>query len=156
MTVHTHGEDEEFIEVEFDYLDAFNQAQDYLGKIQYRAVMPKDTLTFVMARMNGVKIVVFPNDHPPPHFHVVKNDESAAFSIETGERLEGSKGLKGKDKQIRRFWHYGRYEILEHWNKLRPDDRPHQRMTAPDFWPEREAIEKKYIFTSDQLNDWKS
>ena len=86
-----------------------------------------------MSKKYGVKILIYPNDHLPAHFHVYCKGDSPAFSIETGERLEGHQGLEKAENQIKEIWRMGRYEILDHWNNLRPDDRPYERIKAPDF-----------------------
>jgi len=54
-------------------------------------------------RINGLKIEIYSNEHPPPHFHVKSPNVNASFSIESCEKLEGSinsqdlkKGYSGK------------------------------------------------------------
>jgi hypothetical protein len=155
MSEHDHDHDEDFFEVNIGYVESFNNALNIMGQIRYRALMPKNTRTFSVASKYGVKIVIFLKEHLPPHFHVCAKGEKAAFSIETGERLKGSKGLKNKDKQIKIIWAHGRYEILEQWNRLRPDDLANQIMNVPSFWPPKEDISKLHSFDKSQIDDWK-
>jgi hypothetical protein len=43
-----------------------------------------------IAIVEGVKIMVFANDHSPPHFHAKYAEFEALISIATGDILEGS------------------------------------------------------------------
>ena len=36
----------------------------------------------LVARVNGLKIEIYSNEHPPPHFHVKSPNINASFSIE--------------------------------------------------------------------------
>ena len=152
-----YHEDEEFVEVKIPYVSEFNLRLDlsYLG--HSRASVPDNYLTLTLASKDGLQIVVHPKEKDGmPHFHVRAKGERPAFSIETDERLKNSKGLERKDSQIRKFWNDGRYKILDGWNKSRPDDRSHQKMKVPDFWPPRdEKKEEQFIITKDQVEDWK-
>ena len=155
MMEHEHEQDGEFIEVKFSYVEFFNISLDSMTQMQYRGVMPSGTMSFEMSKKYGVKILIYPNDHLPPHFHVCCQGHRPAFSIESGERLKGHKGLEKVENQIKEIWRRGRYEILDHWNNLRPDDRPHERIKAPDFWPPRDSEEfKNCPFNSEQIWNW--
>jgi hypothetical protein len=44
----------------------------------------------LIAIIEGVRVTVYPNDHPPPHFHARIAEHEALVSIATGEVLEGS------------------------------------------------------------------
>jgi hypothetical protein len=43
-----------------------------------------------IALVDGVKIMMFANDHPPPHLHAKYAEFEALISIATGDILEGS------------------------------------------------------------------
>ena len=43
-----------------------------------------------IAIIDGVRIVLWPNVHIPPHLHAILGDDEARISIETGECLSGS------------------------------------------------------------------
>lgn len=154
MEEHIHGDDEEYVEVHYLYLDKFRSELVKWQTRRTRAMLSEAFVAYTLAKGENFKVVIYPNDHAPPHFHVIKNNESPAFSIETGDRLPGHKGLKNKDKQIKQFWHHGRYEILAHWNKYRPDDQPHQKMKVPNSWPSKDELEESFSFDGGQLNEW--
>jgi hypothetical protein len=75
-----------------------------------------------VARLNGLKIQVFSNEHPPPHFRVVYGGETANFSIKDCTRLNG--GLDRWLKNIR-IWHMdNKQALIDAWNSNRPSDCP--------------------------------
>ena len=152
---HEHEQDEEFIEVKFKYVEFFNRSLDDMTQIQRSAVMPGDTMTSRMSEEYGVKIVIYPNDHLPAHFHVYCRGHRPAFNIKTGERLKGHKGLEKVEKRIKKIWRIGRYEILDHWNNLRSDDCSHGRINPPASWPPRDSEELKDIsYNREDALDW--
>ena len=75
-----------------------------------------------VARLNGLKIQVFSNEHPPPHFRVESNGETADFSIKDCTRING--GLDQWRKNIH-LWHAkNKQSLIEAWNNNRPSDCP--------------------------------
>ena len=57
----------------------------------------------LVARVDGLKIEIYSNEHPPPHFHVKSPNISAIFSIESCERLEGK--INSQDYKKVKYWH---------------------------------------------------
>ena len=43
----------------------------------------------VVASFDGIKIMVFANEHPPVHFHAQFGEHQALFSVEPLEMIEG-------------------------------------------------------------------
>jgi hypothetical protein len=77
----------------------------------------------LVARYKGLKIEIYPNEHPPPHFHVKCGDISVSFSIENCELLEGK--LDGRRTGLIEWWHKRTKEkLIETWNNTRPSDCP--------------------------------
>lgn len=66
-----------------------------------------------------LEVIIYPNDHNPPHFHVKSKDLKidAKFFIETGELYKGE--ISSKDlKKIKAFYQSPKRKILmEVWNK---------------------------------------
>jgi len=77
-----------------------------------------------LARVKNARLVIHPNDHPPPHFHVeVGGDfsDSAVYCIETLERLRGE--LRGSLERAVRTWAAeNRAYLWECWRSSRPTD----------------------------------
>ena len=73
----------------------------------------------LVARVNGLRIEVFSNEHPPPHFHVTAPEIDASFSIEDCSRLNGK--ISSSAEQKIRFWHrHSKPMLIEAWNSSRP------------------------------------
>ncbi|MBN2571418.1 MAG: DUF4160 domain-containing protein [Ignavibacteriales bacterium] len=70
-------------------------------------------------KINNLKIVIHPNDHNPPHFHVIYNNLNASFDINTCELLKGN--LSNNDMKLIKYW-FNNYKdkLLKVWNETRP------------------------------------
>jgi hypothetical protein len=73
-------------------------------------------------RMGGLVIQVFSREHPPPHFRVAYQGETANYEITTGRRLNG--GLATFDRNIRKWWKENKLKLARAWNDARPADCP--------------------------------
>ena len=152
----TEYHENEESEVKIPYVDYFNRHFNSLGQMQCPAGMVGYYLTFTVLPQCKLKIIINPKEHGVPHYHTLAKGERPAFTIEACERLKRHKGLERKDRQIKEIWKCGRYEILEQWNKFRPDDGSYQKMELPDFWPPRGSINtSKLSFSKGQMDDWK-
>jgi hypothetical protein len=70
--------------------------------------------------VRNMKILIYPNDHNPPHFHVIAKDGSvnAKFTIDTCELISGT--INSKDiKRIQAFHKHPKTVIVleRFWNK---------------------------------------
>jgi hypothetical protein len=79
-----------------------------------------------IAVVDGVRIVLWPNDHAPPHIHALFGDEEARISIETGECLSGSLP-KAKMRAVLAWLGDHRDEAAFAWSELRAGRSPHGR-----------------------------
>ncbi|MCW7460449.1 DUF4160 domain-containing protein [Leptospira bandrabouensis] len=76
-----------------------------------------------IARFNGLKVQIFSDEHPPPHFRVIFQGESNNFKIDDCTPLNGDP-LKRYFKSILN-WHTKNKDLLiSTWNKTRPSDCP--------------------------------
>ena len=70
--------------------------------------------------INDLEVVIYTNDHHPPHFHIKTKDKhiDAKFSIETGEYLSGEIDAKNL-KRVKAYYNSPKTKlILERiWNK---------------------------------------
>lgn len=70
-----------------------------------------------------LRIVIHPNEHPPPHFHVTASGINASFAIEDCLLLRGDIG--SRERKLIEYWHRrGRARLVDVWNKTRPSDCP--------------------------------
>lgn len=78
----------------------------------------------LVARVSGLTIVIWADEHPPPHFHVRYQGQDASFSILDCERLPGVRGLERYEGEIRKWWEFHKYDLIQKWNESRPSDCP--------------------------------
>jgi hypothetical protein len=67
-------------------------------------------------RVGGLSIIIWADEHPPPHFHVRYQGEDASFSILDCSRLEGGRGLERYDGRIRAWRAKNQSVLIEKWN----------------------------------------
>jgi len=79
---------------------------------------PSDTLFVLVDRFGGLKVEVFSNEHPPPHFRVKCNGETANYRIDNCKQLNG--GLKRYYREIRSWHSTYKPKLIEKWNDSRP------------------------------------
>lgn len=81
-----------------------------------------DHMEFLVARFHGIKIEVFANEHPPPHFRVKTNAGTGNFSIDTCEPLHGADAVMRRHREIKRWHEKNRQLLINRWNETRPSD----------------------------------
>lgn len=68
-------------------------------------------------QIGAIKIVVFPNDHLPPHFHVLSPDHEALIEIATLRTMAGF--LPGKmEREVMAWAAENRAGIAAEWNRI--------------------------------------
>jgi len=73
----------------------------------------------LVARLNGLKIEIYSDEHPPPHFHVKSQNVSASFDIKSCNILRGK--IERRDRKKIEFWHkHAKPVLIEAWNSTRP------------------------------------
>lgn len=75
-------------------------------------------------RFKGLKIEIFSNEHPPPHFRVKFQDSVANFKIANCTFLNGQGEVVKYSKNIFKWWKNNKQILIEFWNKTRPSDCP--------------------------------
>ncbi|MCX5494330.1 DUF4160 domain-containing protein [Kaistia dalseonensis] len=71
-----------------------------------------------IAIVDGVRIVLYPKDHLPPHLHAIFAGFEAQISIATGDTLQGSLP-RDKAKSIRAWLLAHQGEVAHIWEELR-------------------------------------
>ncbi|MEW6466582.1 MAG: DUF4160 domain-containing protein [Pseudomonadota bacterium] len=75
----------------------------------------------LVERVHGLRIEIYPNEHPPPHFHVRAPGLSATFAITDGAHLCGS--IRPDQLRLVHWWYRrSRPLLVRTWNATRPSD----------------------------------
>jgi hypothetical protein len=73
--------------------------------------------------VHGLRIDIFPTEHPPPHFHVKAADLDVTFAIEDCRLLHGRIG--SRELALIQWWYArSREKLVAVWNATRPSDCP--------------------------------
>jgi len=75
-----------------------------------------------VARINKMSVNIWPDEHPPPHFHVKFAGEDASFGIADCRRLPNVKGLEKFEHNIKAWWKDNLCRLIDVWNSTRPAD----------------------------------
>jgi hypothetical protein len=90
------------------------------------AVWEDDTLLNIkqlVAQVKGLRIEIYADEHPPPHFHVRAPGIDATFDILNCGLLRGT--VPGRERRLIEWWHRrGRSLLIRTWNQTRPTDCP--------------------------------
>ena len=77
-----------------------------------------------VGRFDGFVVHIFADEHPPPHFQVKYQNQSASFSILDCLRLRGNVGLERYEFNIRELHKKYRSDLIDQWNATRPTNCP--------------------------------
>lgn len=75
-------------------------------------------------RLGGLKIEVFSNEHPPPHFRVKFQGSTANYRISDCQRINGSGEVVRFENNIFKWWKSNKQKLIDTWNERRPTDCP--------------------------------
>lgn len=111
----------DFVDVKggFDKLAASLEADFQLGQI-IDDTGRRFLVEVTIAKINGLKVEVFSNEHPPPHFRVIYAGETANFKIDDCEKLNGD--LAEWEKNIQHWHKTHKQDLILAWNRTRPSD----------------------------------
>ncbi len=73
-------------------------------------------------RVNGLKIEVFADEHPPPHFRVTYQGLTANYRISDCGQING--GLARFYRNVRRWHTKHKTTLIDAWNQRRPTNCP--------------------------------
>jgi hypothetical protein len=75
-------------------------------------------------RLGGLKIEIFSNEHPPPHFRVKFQGSTANYRISDCGRINGSGEVVRFENNILKWWKANKLKLIATWNERRPTDCP--------------------------------
>ena len=73
-----------------------------------------------VARIDGLKVEVFSNEHGEPHFRVIMGDESNSFSVE--DCTPQHDGMERYFRNIKKWYKKkgNKEQLIKKWNETRP------------------------------------
>jgi hypothetical protein len=77
----------------------------------------------VIGKIDQLKVEIYADDHPPPHFHITYNNESNSYTIKDCKPLNGY-SLQRYSRNIQKWHKAYKEEIIKCWNETRPTDCP--------------------------------
>jgi hypothetical protein len=110
------------VEIELDSAEVEDLARSFRNGPMLNDRGPRLLEEQTVASIDGLRVVIFADEHPPPHFRVEFQGESASFAITDCERLRGNKGLEKYERNIKSWWRENRLFLIEKWNAFRPTD----------------------------------
>ncbi|MGO8930357.1 MAG: DUF4160 domain-containing protein [Limisphaerales bacterium] len=75
-----------------------------------------------VARLGALSIQILSDEHPPPHFRVSYQGETANYRISDGGQMNG--GLTRFYRNIRRWHSQNKQLLINTWNARRPTNCP--------------------------------
>lgn len=73
-------------------------------------------------RVDGLKVVIYAKEHPPPHFHVYFRGDEAIFALDDGRLLKCSGSARKIVKNVDLYYKNNRAKLIKFWNDFRPAD----------------------------------
>lgn len=74
--------------------------------------------------VGGVKVEIFSNEHPPPHFRVKYQGSTANYKISNCSRMNGNGEVLRYEKNIMHWWKQHKADLIAIWDDRRPSDCP--------------------------------
>ena len=68
-----------------------------------------------LAIFDGIRILMYLNDHAPPHFHIRKAEQKAAMEIVSGRLMQGQLD-RGTLRKVQAWREVNQSALLQAWN----------------------------------------
>lgn len=126
-------DDRHFYNRKADDLESLEQCADFLESLLHGLCgvrVDDDTGELVVCEqkqrvdtVRGLKLEIYSDEHPPPHFHVRTRNINASFVIEDCAPLAGHHKLKKYELNAIRLWHgESKHILVQVWNESRPSN----------------------------------
>jgi hypothetical protein len=79
-------------------------------------------IRYAVAMYQGLKVEVFSNEHPPPHFRVQYQGSTANFAIADCRPINGDDEVLRYRRNVKRWWKGNKQLLIKTWNERRPSD----------------------------------
>ncbi len=71
-----------------------------------------------IAIVDGIRVVIFPNDHDPPHFHAILAEHRIRIEI-LSNRVMGPNGPASMERKVLSWSGMRRAALMEAWTAIR-------------------------------------
>lgn len=90
-----------------------------------------------IGQIGSLSVMIFRNDHDPPHFHVFGGEFSAKFAIADGELLSSKGRIRRRDiRAVEQWGQKYRAELYLNWDLARAGQ-PAQKIGSTDALRDR-------------------
>ncbi len=90
----------------------------------FRSGEPMFFTRALVDHFNGLKVEIFSQEHPPPHFRVKYQESTANFRISDCYMINGSGAILKREKEIKNWWKTNKQNLIDIWNIRRPSNCP--------------------------------
>ena len=84
----------------------------------------REKIKHLVGHLKGLKIEIFSDEHPPPHFRVKFSGESNSFRIADGSPIYPDGDLKKYFRNIKKWHAKNKQFLVQTWNDTRPSGCP--------------------------------
>ena len=113
--------DEIIVELPSELYETLDRAFERVESQRSRNANP-DVIELLLFHSGRLKIEIFANEHPPPHFRVKFKDKTANFRIKDCVALNGDVVVTRNVREIRKWWYDHKQDLIDAWNEARPAD----------------------------------
>ena len=111
------------VELPREHYETLDRTFELIEEQRLRMANP-DVIGFMLFHSGRLKIEIFADEHPPPHFRVKFKNKTANFSIKDCAPLNGDTVVKRNIKEIKKWWRDHKQDLIDTWNDSRPADCP--------------------------------
>lgn len=113
--------DEIIVEFPRKYYEMLDATFERIEAQRTRQANP-DIIDLMVFNSGRLKVEIFANEHPPPHFRVKFKNETANFRIKDCVALNGNPTVIRNIREIRKWWSKNKQHLIDVWDESRPAD----------------------------------
>ena len=111
------------VELPREHYETLERTFELIEEKRSRMANP-DVIGFMLFHSGRLKIEIFADEHPPPHFRVKFKNKTANFRIKDCISLNGDAVVKRNIREIKKWWRDHKQDLIDTWNDSRPADCP--------------------------------
>ena len=76
----------------------------------------------LVEKIGRIKIEIYSNEHPPPHFHISMHNAKASLRLDNCDIIENTGFKASQIKTVQTWFLKSKERLIEVWNETRPSD----------------------------------